>query len=137
VTPDITDTFSQIATLTIGTNLLGGTIAITDSESVTVTQANAFLALLKVGGGAGIPIANVSFGGHIESVTDTLANIQTMTGAAGWTSNVSVHTDFHLVAPIRRQPDQRTEPGGATTMNSTTFFSNQTTMPPIPRRCSM
>jgi hypothetical protein len=97
VTPDITDTFAHVATLTLGSGLLGGTITVTDSEAPTVAQANAFLALLLAGGNGGIPAANVSFGGHTEAVTDTLANIQSLTGSAGWTSNASVHGDFTLV----------------------------------------
>ena len=128
VTPDIVDTFEHVATLTTGTNLLGGTITITDSGTVTVSQANSFLALLKVGGGAGIPIANVDFTGHIESVTDTLSNIKTMTGSGGWTSNTAVHDDFNLVvADTVSVLINGTNTASLTTMNGTTFSSDQTT----------
>ena len=96
-TPDITDTFAHIATLAIGDGLLGGSITVTDSGSPTMAQASAFLAILLANGNGGIPIANVSFGGHSEAITDTLANIQTLTGSAGWTTNASVHADFSLV----------------------------------------
>ncbi len=127
-TPDITDTFAQIATLTTGDNLHGGTMTITDSATVTVAQANAFLSLLKVGNAAGIPVANVTFDSNVESVTDTLANIQTLTGSAGWTSNAAVHDDFHLVVA----DTVATLISGANTaalaaMNGTTLSSDQTT----------
>ena len=95
VTPNITDTFSEIATLTVGDGLLSGAITVNDSEAVTTTQAAAFLALL---GGSGIPVASVNFGGHVESITDSQANIQSLTGSSAWTGNTSVHSDFYLVA---------------------------------------
>jgi len=95
VTPHITDTFANLATLTLGSGLLGGTITVSDSEAVTVAQASAFLSLL---GGSGIPVGNVAFGGNVESITDTLAAIQTLTGSSAWTSTSSVHGNFHLVA---------------------------------------
>lgn len=127
-TPDITDTFAHIATLAIGGGLLGGTIAVTDSGAPTVAQANAFLAILLAGGNGGIPIGNMSFGGHTEAITDTLANIQTLTGSAGWTSNASVHTDFSLVVA----DTVATLINGANTaalsaMAGTTLSGNQTT----------
>ena len=95
VTPDITDSFAQIATLVLGDGLLNGSIVVNDSEAITTTQASDFLALL---GGSGIPVAHVSFGGNIESITDTLTDIQSLTGSGNWSSNTSVHSDFHLVA---------------------------------------
>ena len=95
VTPDITDTFAHIATLTIGSGLLGGTITVTDSAAPTVAQVTAFLALLQAGG---ITAARVFFGGHIETVTDTLAHLQALTGSANWIANPGVHVDFTLVA---------------------------------------
>ncbi len=97
VVPQIADTFANIATLLPGSGVLGGTITVSDSEAVTVAQAAAFLALLQVGGGTGIPATNVHFGGHIEAVTDTLANIQTLTGTQAWLQNTSVQSDFSLV----------------------------------------
>ena len=127
VTPDITDTFAHVATLSLGSGLLGGTITVTDSEAPTVAQANAFLALLLVGGNGGIPAANISFGGNIEAVTDTLANIQSLTGSAGWTSNASVHGDFtlvvadtvaHLIDPVNT--------AALAAMAGTTLSGNQT-----------
>ncbi|MGE4047644.1 MAG: beta strand repeat-containing protein [Acetobacteraceae bacterium] len=128
VTPHITDTFANLATLVIADNLHGGTFTITDSATITVAQANAFLALLKVDGGAGIPVANVNFDGHVASVTDTLANIQTMTGAAGWTNNSSVHDDFNLVVAdsVANLINGANTPALAA-MNGTTFVSDQTT----------
>jgi hypothetical protein len=123
VTPHITDTFANIATLTTGSGLLGGTITITDSESITVSQANAFLALL---GGSGIPVANVTFGGHVQSVTDTLSNIQTLTGSLNWTSNVSVHVDFNLVvADTAATLINPSNTATLATMNGTTLSANQ------------
>ncbi len=124
----ITDTFANIATLTIASGLLTGTLTITDSASPTVAQANAFLALLLAGGNGGIPIANVSFGGHTEAITDTLANIQTMTGSAGWTSNAAVHADFTLVAADTVA--HLIDPANTAALEAlagTTLSSNQTT----------
>ena len=124
----ITDTFANIATLTIASGLLTGTLTITDSASPTVAQANAFLALLLAGGNGGIPIAAVSFGGHTEAITDTLANIQTMTGSAGWTSNAAVHADFTLVAADTVA--HLIDPANTAALEAlagTTLSSNQTT----------
>ena len=127
VTPDITDTFAHIATLTIGSGLLGGTIAVTDSEAPSVAQAAAFLSLLLVGGNGGIPGANVSFGGHTEAITDTLANIQTLTGSAGWTANTSVHADFTLVvADTVAHLIDPANTAALTAMAGTTLSANQT-----------
>ena len=128
VTTAITDTFANIATLSIASGLLTGTLTITDSASPTVAQANAFLALLLAGGNGGIPIANVSFGGHTEAITDTLANIQTMTGSAGWTSNAAVHADFSLV--VADTVATLINPANTTALEAmagTTLSSNQTT----------
>ena len=128
VVPHITDTFANFATLTTGDNLHGGTFTITADATITVSQANAFLALLKVGGGAGIPIANVNFNNHIASVTDTLSNIQTMTGSAGWTNNSTVHDDFHLVvSDTIANLINGANTAALATMDGTTFSSNQTT----------
>ena len=127
-TPDITDTFAHIATLSIGDGLLGGTIAVTDSGSPTVAQASGFLGILLAGANGGIPIANVSFGGHVEAITDTLAHIQTLTGSAGWTSNVSVHTDFSLVvADTVANLIDGANTAALSAMAGTTLSSNQTT----------
>jgi hypothetical protein len=124
VTPNITDMFSNIATLTTGSGLLGGTITINDSEAITTTQASNFLALL---GGSGIPVANVSFGSNVESITDTLSNITTLTSSGGWTGNTSVHSDFSLVVAdtvsvLTNGSNTATLAG----MHATTFSSNQT-----------
>ena len=126
-TPDISDTFAHIATLALGGGLLGGTITVTDSASPTVAQAAAFLAILLVGGNGGIPIANVAFGGHVEAITDTLANIQTLTGSAGWTSNASVHADFSLVvADTVAHLIDPSNTAALSAMTGTTLSSNQT-----------
>jgi hypothetical protein len=124
VTSDITDSFSQIATLTLGDGLLDGTIAVNDSEAVTTTQASDFLALL---GGSGIPVANVSFGGNVETITDTLSNIQGLTSSGAWTSNTGVHGDFSLVvadtvATLINTSNTATLAG----MHGTTLNGNQT-----------
>jgi hypothetical protein len=127
-TPDITDTFAHVATLALGGGLLGGTITVTDNASPTVVQAAAFLAILRVGGNGGIPIANVSFGGHIEAITDTLANVQTLTGSAGWTSNVSVRAAFSLVvADTVANLINGANTAALSAMAGTTLSSNQTT----------
>jgi hypothetical protein len=123
-TPDITDSFSQIATLTLGDGLLGGTITVNDSEAITTTQAGDFLALL---GGSGIPVSKVSFGGNVESITDTLDNIQTLTGSAEWTSNTGVHSDFSLV--VADTVATLINPANTTAlaaMHATTLNGNQT-----------
>lgn len=128
VVPHITDTFANFATLTTGNNLHGGTFTITADATITVSQANAFLALLKVGNAAGIPIANVTFNGHVASVTDTLSNIQTMTGSNGWTNNVTVHDDFHLVvSDTVANLINGANTAALSAMDGTTFASNQTT----------
>ncbi len=125
--PDITDTFGNIALLTPTSGLLGGTITVTDSELVLVSQAAAFLALLQVGSGSGIPVANVDFGGHTQTVTDTLANIQTLTGAAAWQQNASVQSDFSLA--VADTVANLVNPDNATAlaaMASTTLLGDQT-----------
>ena len=94
--PEIADTFANIVQLSPDSGLLGGTITVSDSELVTVAQVASFLSLLKVGNSSGIPAANVHFSGNVETVSDTLANIQTLTGAPAWTQNTDVQADFHL-----------------------------------------
>ena len=80
-----------------------------------------------MGGGPGIPAAKVSFGGHVESVTDTLANIQTLTGSAGWTANTSVQADFSLVvADSVTVLTNGANTSALAAMSGTTFSSNQT-----------
>ena len=128
VTPDITDTFAHIATLTNNSNLLGGSITITDSSTVTVNQAAAFLELLKVGNNPGILAASVFFGNNIAAVTDTFTNIQTLTGSGGWTANASVHDDFNLVvADSVSTLVNGSNTASLSSMNATTFSSNQST----------
>jgi hypothetical protein len=124
VTPNITDTFTNIAEMSLGSGLLGGTMTVNDSEAITTGQAASFLALL---GGSGIPVANVSFAGHVESITDTLANIQTLTGSSAWTNNAAVHADFHLV--VADSVANLINPANLSAlegMNSTTLSGNQT-----------
>ncbi|MBN8903910.1 MAG: hypothetical protein J0H57_23040, partial [Rhodospirillales bacterium] len=124
VTPHITDTFANLATLTLGSGLLGGTIVVSDSESVTVAQASAFLGLI---GGSGIPAANVAFGGNVESITDTLAAIQTLTGGAAWTSTGSLHGSFHLVvADTVATLINGSNTAALAAMNGTTIAANET-----------
>ena len=128
VLPQIADSFSNIAGMPGSSGLLGGTIVVNDSEAVSVAQASAFLGLLKVGGGPGIPAANVSFAGHVEAVTDTLANIQTLTGAAAWTQNASVQGDFSLV--VADSVAHLIDPANTAalaTMAGTTLAGDQTT----------
>jgi hypothetical protein len=97
VTPDITDTFSNVAALSSSSGVLGGTITVNDSEAVTYTQVENFLALLKPDNTSGAAVANVSFGGHTETVTDTLADIESLTGYSLWTDHVSMQSNFALV----------------------------------------
>lgn len=128
VTPAITDTFAHIAGLTLQDNLHRGTFTITDSGTVTTSQANAFLTLLKVGNGPGIPVSNVNFSGHVEAVNDTLANIQTLTNSSGWASNPSVHDDFSLVvADSVAVLVAGNNTAALAAMAGTTFSGNQTT----------
>ena len=127
-TPDITDTFANIAGLTIGSGLMGGTMTVTDSEAPTVAQANAFLNLLAANGNGGIPAANVSFGGHTEAITDTLVNIQILTGSAGWTANPSLHADFSLI--VADTVAHLIDPANTAALSAvagTTLSGNQTT----------
>lgn len=128
VAPQITDSFSNIAQLLPSSGLLGGTITVNDSEAVTVTQASDFLALLKVGAGSGIPAANVDFAGHVETVTDTLGNIQTLTGASAWAQNAGVHADFSLV--VADSVGNLIDPGNLAALSAmagTTLSGDQTT----------
>jgi hypothetical protein len=99
VMPDIADSFSNIVNgLTASSPLLSGTLAISDSENVTAANAEAFFALIKVGNGAGIAASQVSFGGHVESVTGAVADLQSLTGLSAWTANASLASAFTLSA---------------------------------------
>jgi hypothetical protein len=78
-------------------------------------------------GGSGIPVSKVSFGGNVESITDTLNNIQTLTGSSEWTSNTGVHSDFSLV--VADTVATLINPANTTAlaaMNATTLNGNQT-----------
>ncbi|HEY1933953.1 MAG TPA: hypothetical protein VGG99_18230 [Acetobacteraceae bacterium] len=99
VTPQIQDTFTNVVTeLSASSPLLTGTMQITDSEAISVLQATEFFALIKTGSGAGILAANISFTGGVETIADTLANVQTLTqDSASWAANTGLHGDFQLV----------------------------------------
>jgi hypothetical protein len=99
VTPLITDSFTNVAALTNASPLLGGSITINDSEAVSAATAEAFFGIIKVGMGAGIAAANVSFGIHAtETVTDTIANLQTLTALPAYSANASLTSAFTLGA---------------------------------------
>ncbi len=135
VTPQITDSFANIAQLSQSSGLLGGTIAVDDSGSATVAQATSFFGLIQVtNGGAGIPAANVSFNGfglssaQVETITDTLENIQDLTGLTSWRNNVSLQSDFHL--EVADTVNNLINPSNTTAlsgMHGTTLTGDQTT----------
>jgi hypothetical protein len=98
VTPEITDTFVHVASLSNASGLAGGTITISDSEAVSATTASDFFGIIKVGNNAGFAAANVSFGTHTETVTDTIANLQTLTSMGAYTGNATLASAFTLGA---------------------------------------
>jgi hypothetical protein len=101
VTPQIIDGFTAIAGLTGGDEsaLLGGTITVNDSETVSEATAANFFGLIKVGNGAGILAANVSFGaGDVEKVSDTVTNLESLTGLPAYTANPALTSALSLVA---------------------------------------
>jgi hypothetical protein len=99
VTPQIVDSFANIATLTNASPLLGGTVSVNDSEAVNAATAEAFFGIIKVGNGAGIAAANVFFGAHdTETVTDSIANLQTLTSLPAYSANPSLTGAFALGA---------------------------------------
>ena len=91
----LSDTLANISGLTTPAPLLTGTVAVTDAESLTATQAQGFLALLSA---AGVPASNVSFTGGNETVTDTVANLQALEASSAWTGNATLQSHFALVA---------------------------------------
>jgi len=97
VTPQLSDTFANI--LAVGNALLlKGTVTVTDSESISIGQASSFLGMLTTEGGTINP-GSVSFAnGNVESITDTIAHLQSLQASSAWTSNTSVHAGFSLVA---------------------------------------
>ena len=127
VTPQISDLFSNIAAMSPGSGLLGGTMTVTDSEAVTVAQATSFFALVQVGSGSGIPAGNITFSGGVETITDTLTNVQTLTGLSSWTGNASLRTDFHLeVADTVANLINPANTTALSGMSATTLSGNQT-----------
>jgi hypothetical protein len=98
VTPQITDSFANIAALTSASALLGGTMTVNDSEAVSAATAEAFFGIIKVGNGAGIAAANVSFGTNVETVTDSIANLQTLTALPAYSGNSALAGAFTLGA---------------------------------------
>jgi hypothetical protein len=99
VTPQITDSFSNIAALTNASPLLGGTIVVNDSESVNAAAADAFFGIIKVGVGAGIAASHVSFAAtDTETVTDTIANLQTLAALPAYSANSALASAFTLGA---------------------------------------
>jgi len=129
VTPQITDTFANVAGLTSASSLLGGTITISDSEPVNATLASSFFNIIKVGAGAGIPAANVSFGSHVENVTDTYANLLSLTGIAAYSANPTLASAFTLgAADTVANLINPAHLSFLETLSSSTLSANSTTM---------
>ena len=126
VTVNVADTFADISNLLLaGDGLLNGTVTVSDSNpAATIAEATKFFALLGVAGG--IAAANVSFGGNVETVTDTVAGIQTLLSYSGWTANASLHGDFHLVAADTVQDLAGASASELAALFGTTLSGNQT-----------
>jgi hypothetical protein len=91
----LTDTFSNLSALGSTSPLLTGTIVVNDAENLNASQAQGFLGLLSA---AGVADGNVSFTGGAETVTDTVANLRTLTASTAWTANASLQSHISLVA---------------------------------------
>lgn len=97
VTPALQDSFANIIALPAHSPLLGGTVSISDAETVSAAHVLSFLGLLQANGGA-LAAAAVNFAGHTETVTGSIAQLQALTASTAWTNAVSVHGGFALVA---------------------------------------
>ena len=98
VSPELTDTLGNISTLSAGSALLTGTVTVNDSESISAALATSFLGLIASGGGPGIAIGNLNFGGQTETVTGSVAQLQALTASTAWTNSTAVHGAFALTA---------------------------------------
>jgi hypothetical protein len=91
----LADTLADVAGLAATSPLLTGSITITDSEALSAAQAGAFLALMQA---SGVNLGSVSFGGHVETVTDSVAALRALTASAAWTGDAALQPHFALVA---------------------------------------
>jgi hypothetical protein len=91
----LTDTLADIAALSAGSPLLSGAIVISDSEALTAAQAATFLSLMSA---SGVSAGSISFGAHVETVTDSVANLTALKASAAWTANPGLQSHFALVA---------------------------------------
>ena len=106
VSPVVTDSLSNVIGLSASSPLLGGTLTVSDAESMTTLQAGEFFGLLKTSSGsgsmtvttAGIAPANVSFGANVEQVTDSIAALQSLTTSTGWLQGGTLTAAFSLTA---------------------------------------
>jgi hypothetical protein len=98
VTPELSDSLANIAALPVTSPLLAGNVAVTDGEALTATQAASFLSLIASNGAPGIAIGSLSFGGHTETVSGTVAQLQALTASAVWSNTTALHGAFQLTA---------------------------------------
>ena len=108
----LTDTLANISAIAANSASLSGTIAVSDAESLTAAQASSFLSLMTT---AGVAPGSISFGGHVETVTDSIASLAALTSSTAWTSNGALQSHFSLVASDT--VSNLTNPANATFLN--------------------
>ena len=91
----LNDSLADVSALSATSPLLTGTITINDAEFLSASQAQSFLTLLST---AGVADSNVSFTGGAEVVSDTLANLLTLTSSTAWRGNALLQSHLSLVA---------------------------------------
>ncbi len=109
----LSDTLANIAALAPTSPLLSGAISVTDSEGLNATQATSLLALLTT---PGVASGGITFNGNVETVTDTVAALQTLTASTAWTGNPGLRSHFALTA--EDTVANLTNPANATFLNA-------------------
>ncbi len=96
VTPALVDSIANIEALPISSPLLTGTVEVTGSDTLSGASASTLLNLIHSGNGPGISSGSLTFD-NPHAISDSVANIRSLTSSAAWTANAAVHASFHLV----------------------------------------
>jgi hypothetical protein len=92
VTPEIADSFANVAALSANSPLLHGTVEITDAAEVTAQQAASVLTLTSTLAPGALVIDQA------HSVVGSIADLFTLSNSTAWTHNVALQSDFALIA---------------------------------------
>jgi len=91
-TPAITDSLANVAALPSNSQLLHGTIEITDAAAITAAQASSVTTLAGTLAPGAVTID------HMHAVADTISNLRSLIINPAWTANSALQSSFTLAA---------------------------------------